>query len=102
MRALHEYTAKLPLCEPTDEVRLFGTTTESAIEQGAMSGIVYETEGYIAALSEKYEDLCIIFTGGDAKYFVKRIKNTIFANCDLTVCGLNIILEYNAAKISGK
>ena len=102
LRALHEYTAKLPLCEPTDAVRLFGTTTESAIEQGAMSGIVYETEGYIAALSEKYEDLCIIFTGGDAKYFVKRIKNTIFANCDLTVCGLNIILEYNAAKISGK
>ena len=41
-------------------------------------------------------NLLIIFTGGDAKYFVKRIKNTIFAKYDLVVCGLNRILEYNA------
>lgn len=102
LRALHEYTAKLPLCEPTDAVMLFGTDTESAIEQGAMSGIAYETEGYIASIGAEYDDLCIIFTGGDAKYFVKRIKNTIFANRDLTVCGLNVILEYNATMGSEK
>ena len=98
LRALHEYTAGLPLCEPSEEKLPFGTSTRTAIEQGAMSGIEYETEGYIAEFGKKYDDLCIIFTGGDAKYFVKRIKNTIFANCDLTVCGLNRILEYNAAK----
>ena len=98
LRALHEYTAGLPLCEPTDERLPFGTSTRTAVEQGAMSGLAYETEGYIAEFGRKYDDLCIIFTGGDAKYFVKRIKNTIFANCDLTVCGLNRILEYNATK----
>ncbi|MCH5331323.1 MAG: type III pantothenate kinase [Alistipes sp.] len=95
LRALHEYTAHLPLCEPTDERLPFGTTTATAVEQGAMSGVEYETEGYIRHFGEKYDDLCIIFTGGDAKYFVKRIKNTIFANRDLIFFGLNAILEYN-------
>ena len=97
-KALHDYTSSLPLCEPTDEKIEFGQTTREAVEQGVMSGIEYETEGYIAEFCKKYDDLCIIFTGGDAKNFVNRIKNTIFANCDLTLCGLNRILEYNAAK----
>ena len=38
------------------------------------------------------------FRGGDAKYFAKRIKNTIFANCNLVFCGLDRILEYNASE----
>ena len=97
-RALNDYTDRLPLCEPTDEKLEFGQTTREAIEQGVMSGVQYETEGYIAGFCEKYADLCIIFTGGDAKYFVNRIKNTIFAGCDLTLCGLSRILEYNVAK----
>ena len=71
-RALHDYTAKLPLCGPTEDEQLQGLTTE------------------------KIDDLCVIFTGGDAKYFAKRIKNTIFANCNLVFCGLDRILEYNA------
>ena len=41
---------------------------------------------------------CIIFTGGDAKYFVKRIKNAIFADCEPVIFGLNTILNYNAEK----
>ena len=48
------------------------------------------------AAAEKKADFCIIFTGGEAKYFVKRIKNTIFAEPKLVFCGLNRILEYNA------
>lgn len=97
-RALHEYTERLPLGEPTDERLEFGRTTREAIEQGVMRGVEYETEGYIAEFCKKYEDLCIIFTGGDAKCFANRIKNAIFADCDLTLIGLNRILEYNATK----
>lgn len=98
LRALHEYTSSLPHCLPTDEKLLCGNSTRTAVEQGVMSGIEYETEGYIEKLSKKYVNLCIIFTGGDSKYFVKRIKNTIFANRDLTLFGLHGILEYNANK----
>ncbi len=101
-RALHEFTAKLPLCEPTDECSEFGRSTREAVEQGVMRGVEYETEGYIAKFCEKYDDLCIIFTGGDAKFFVNRIKNAIFASCDLTLLGLNRILEYNVTKKDGE
>ena len=97
-RALHEYTSRLPLCGPTDEVLEFGRTTREAIEQGVMTGIKQETEGYISEFCAKYGKLCIIFTGGDAKYFVNRIKNAIFADWDLILYGLNQILEYNATK----
>lgn len=63
-----------------------------------MQGITYEIEGYMKSLAEKNVKLSIIFTGGDAKYFVKRIKNAIFAKCELVICGLNRILDYNATE----
>lgn len=99
-RALHQYTASLPLCYPVEAEELFGRSTQSAIQQGVMNGVRYEIEGYIGRFSEKNGKMLIIFTGGDAKYFVKRIKNTIFADCNLVFCGLNRILEYNASEES--
>ena len=95
-RALHDYTSRLPECAATDEILEVGTSTVEAIEQGVMQGIVNEIEGYISAFLSKNVKLSIIFTGGDAKFFAKRIKNTIFAKCDLVICGLNTILDYNA------
>lgn len=97
-RALADYTARLPLCSATDVVLEYGRTTTEAIEQGVMQGITHEIEGYIEAFSKKKREKCIIFTGGDAKYFVKRIKNTIFADCEPIILGLTAILEYNAKR----
>lgn len=97
-RALHDYTARLPLCSPSEERRPLGVTTESAITQGVMEGLHYEIEGHIARISAEFPGLRTIFTGGDAKYFVKRIKNTIFADQNLVLYGLNRILEYNASE----
>ena len=79
-----------------DEVLMLGRSTSQAIEQGIMQGITNEIEGYISEIYADNVNLLIIFTGGDAKYFVKRIKNAIFAKYDLVICGLNRILEYNA------
>lgn len=98
MRALHDYTSRLPMCKPTDECLSYGRTTREAIEQGVMQGITHEIEGYIDSFLVKNEEKSIIFTGGEAKYFANRIKNAIFAKCDLVVCGLNSILEYNASE----
>ena len=95
-RALHDYTQRLPECNPTDEILPLGRTTIEAIEQGVMQGIVNEIEGYILAFKEKNAKITLIFTGGDAKFFVNRIKNAIFAKWDPVICGLNRILEYNA------
>lgn len=94
--ALHRFTARLPLCGETDEERLYGTTTQSCIEQGVMNGIAFEIEGYIGRFRRQNADICVIFTGGAAKNFAKRIKNAIFADCELVFLGLNRILEFNA------
>ncbi len=96
-RALHHFTKRLPLCElDEDSVRLLGNSTQTAIESGVVNGIVYEIEGYIRDLQQRYNNLRIIFTGGESDFFAKRLKNTIFATYDLVAYGLNRILEYNA------
>ena len=97
-RALADYTACLPLCAPTEEVLEYGRTTKEAIEQGVMRGVEHEIRGYVEAFSKENDKNRIIFTGGDAKYFVKRIKNTIFADCEPLIYGLITIWKYNAER----
>ena len=98
-RALADYTARLPRCYATDEVMDYGHTTKEAIEQGVMRGVEHEIRGYAEAFMQKNGEKFIIFTGGDAKYFAKRIKNAIFADCEPVIFGLNRILNYNAERI---
>ncbi|MDE6374422.1 MAG: type III pantothenate kinase [Alistipes sp.] len=98
LRALHDYTASLPLCDITEEEELLGRTTRQAIERGVMNSLVFEIEGYVSRMQGKIDGLCVIFTGGDAKCLAKRIKNTIFANRNLVFCGLDRILEFNASE----
>ena len=95
-RALHEFTQKLPHCALTEKTKLLGSNSLEAIESGVINGIVYEIEGYIERLKQKYSDLRIIFTGGEGNFFAKRLKNPIFATYDLVAYGLNRILEYHA------
>ena len=45
--------------------------------------------------SLKYKDLKIILTGGDHSFFADHLKSSIFAAPDLTLWGLNKILQYN-------
>ena len=98
-RALNEYTSTLPLRGLADNQGFLGKSTDSAIENGVAWGIVFETEGYIRTLKREYDEIKIIFTGGDANYFAKLVKNPIFATSDLVFYGLNAILEYNSGSI---
>ena len=95
---MNRFTGTLPLCSlpQQEKATLLGDSTRSAIEFGVTNGIVYEIEGYIRDLEQRYEDLRIVFTGGESDFFAKRLKNTIFATYDLVAYGLNRILEYNA------
>ena len=97
-KALHDYTAALPLCEAAEPNGAFGNSTTEAIEQGVMQGVLYEIEGYAERVLQKNEKNSIIFCGGDAESFVNRIKNAIFAPRKLMFTGLNLILEYNVSK----
>lgn len=96
-RALHDYTAQLPMCGIAEIGDGLGRSTRTAIEQGVMRSVLYEIKGYADEFLQKNPQIRIIFCGGDAKCFVNRIKNAIFANCYMMYIGLNRILEYNAA-----
>jgi len=94
-RALNYFTGKLPLVEAADDFPLVGKNTTDAIRSGVENGIIYEIEHYIQTLNEVYEKLKIIITGGDAKFFDRKLKNSIFVHFNLTLIGLNRILEFN-------
>ena len=102
--SLHEGTASLPCCDPeslpetAEPEELLGLSTREAIVRGAMQSMRFEIEGYAERFRKKFGDLCIIFTGGDAHFFEKQIKNTIFADHNPVFCGLERILEYNVRK----
>jgi type III pantothenate kinase len=94
-KALNILTDKLPLLNKSDKFYNFGDTTEDAIVSGVQKGIIYEIEGYIKEAGEKYNDLEVILTGGDANFFDKMLKKRIFVEPNLIFIGLNTILEHN-------
>ena len=95
-KALHNYTAKLPLLKTEMPEQLIGNTTISSMHSGVVNGVLKEIDGMIDAYHEKYEDLTVILTGGDANFLSKQLKNSIFANSNFLLEGLNFILEFNS------
>jgi len=93
--ALNAFTEKLPQLSLTDTEELIGFDTETSMHSGVVNGLVCEMEGVIHRYRSKFSDLTIVLTGGDAYYLSKRFKNSIFANPNFLVEGLNAILIYN-------
>ncbi len=96
-KALHTFTAKLPLIHRKENTTLIGDSTENSILSGVMLGAVKEMEGVINEYKAANKGIKIIITGGDAGFFESRIKDTIFAEPELLFLGLKRILEYNAS-----
>lgn len=94
-RALHEFTDKLPLIQPEIFDFGYGDTTVTSMMNGVQHAILHEINGFIERYQEQFGELTIFMSGGDLKYFDKRYKNTIFADSNLTLYGLNEILKYN-------
>ena len=67
----------------------------SSIESGVVSGIVFEIEGYLNLHPENIA----VFTDGDANYFAKRMKSSIFVICNLVLMGLALIADEYVQKI---
>lgn len=97
-KALNEYTANLPLEKPQEDFELLGSGTSAAIVNGVQNGIIFELDCYINRLAKIKKNLKVILTGGDVDFFAKKLKNSIFVDSNLTLKGLNKILEYNIEK----
>ena len=97
-RALHEFTRKLPEIERADIWPVIGKTTVEAIRAGVQNGMIFEIDGMIDQVRKDWPECQVILTGGDLFFFDKKLKNTIFVKFEITLIGLNRILEYNAEK----
>ncbi|MEH0158540.1 type III pantothenate kinase [Limibacter armeniacum] len=98
-KALHDYTAKLPLVEPVASVPLIGDSTNSSILSGVVNGIAAEMNGIIEKYTDKFESIRVLLCGGDANFFESSLKPHIFANRDLVLHGLSRILQANEEDI---
>lgn len=95
-RAIHEFTARLPLAEMEPSPQLIGQSTVSCIQSGVVNGLRAELNGIISDYASKYDRLKIIMCGGDMNYFENTLKQSIFAAPELVLRGLNRILLHNA------
>ncbi len=94
-KALHEYTEKLPLLDANIPQNILGNSTQTSIHSGVIYGISLEIDGVISQYRQDFEDLTVILTGGNAHFLLDRLKNSIFANPNFLLEGLNFLLEYN-------
>ncbi len=94
-KALHRYSRALPLLDIPENPAPVGLSESASIESGVISGIIFEIEGYLALHPENIA----IFTGGDANYFAKRMKSSIFVICNLVLMGLALMADEYVLKI---
>lgn len=94
-KSLNKFTNKLPLLEPKYVDKVIGGSTDASIHLGVIHGVINEIEGFICRYRVKNEDLTVVLTGGDTNFLANRLKNSIFANPNFLLEGLNRILTYN-------
>ncbi|MCL1937651.1 MAG: type III pantothenate kinase [Candidatus Azobacteroides sp.] len=96
-KALHQFTNRLPLISMEGETPVWGYDTPTAIRSGVVEGIVREVDSYIEEY-KKNRDVFAFLTGGYSFYFESKLKNSIFADGNLVLKGLNEILNYQKRK----
>ncbi len=93
-KALHQYTAKLPLLTVTAPDSFIGNSTQMSIHSGVVNGLANEIDGFVNQYIQENENFIIILTGGDANFLAKRLKNAIFANSNFLLESLNQLYQY--------
>jgi type III pantothenate kinase len=96
LKAMHEFTSKLPaVAVDKSYTTLIGQSTQASLLSGALIAAVCEVDGMIARYLELYPDLIVLVTGGDGDYLCSQLKSRFFANQNLLLYGLNTILHYH-------
>jgi type III pantothenate kinase len=96
-KSMNDYTKNLPLIKEKHNVDLIGKSTSESMQSGVMNGIQAEINDFIQRYCNKYLNLNVFMTGGDAKYFDFPLKNNTFVDENLTLKGLYHIYILNEA-----
>ena len=94
-KSLNYYTSKLPLLDSKNDCELIGTNTKKSIQSGVINGVISEIDGIIRQYIMEFDDLTVVLTGGDSEFLSIRLKNSIFANSNFLLEGLNHLLQFN-------
>lgn len=94
-KALAYYTAKLPELAISPTKQFIGNSSQMSIEIGTFLGWQKEIEGLLNAYLERYPDLVVYLTGGDAVHFDMGQKNGIFVHENLTLEGILSLYHSN-------
>ena len=95
-KAMHEFTAKLPLIKADANFPLVGYDTKTNLLSGVILGMSKEIVGTIEEYALRYSNFNVHLTGGDMGFFVPHLKNKIFASPHLIYKGLYAISEANS------
>ena len=95
-KSLNTFTSNLPLIDFDSIHQLIGNNTKNSINSGVINGTISEINGIIQQYCEEFKNIRIILTGGDSNFLLKRIKNSIFADQNFLLLGLNKLLEDNS------
>lgn len=98
-KALHSFTAKLPLIPINKNAKLIGSSTKESIESGVFMGWKAEIKQFIETYQQLYPSIVVYITGGDARHFDFDQKSNIFALEHLTLEGILEIYRLNEDSI---
>ena len=98
-RSLHAYTSRLPMVEAAGELTSFGRSTETAIRDGVVNGLVWELQGaYRAARNMVPEIDRLVLCGGDSDFLAPMLADLeipVMTDHDAVGRGLVRIFNYN-------
>jgi len=94
-KAMHDYTARLPLAKGDWNVPLIGYDTLTNMQSGVVLGMAKEIDGIIEAYGSRFSNFNAVLTGGNLPFFESHLKNKIFADPDLIFKGLYAISQVN-------
>ena len=94
-RAMHEYTAKLPLVQAEWNIPLIGYDTKTNLQSDMIYGIIGEIDGMIDKYEQRYGNFNVLLTGGNSAYFASQLKKRIFADSNFLFKGLYALSEIN-------
>lgn len=96
-KAMHHFTARLPEVDLDLPENPIGSSTQTALQNGAFMGAILEVKGFVQQIEQHLKQpLQVIYTGGDAPFLNKYLsfKNQVVEE-NLTLIGLNEILIKN-------
>ena len=94
-KAMHDYTALLPLEKETWNIPLIGYDTRTNLQSGVLNGMAAEIEGIIHKYQAKYSNFNVVLTGGNSSYFAGQLKTRIFADHNFLFKGLYALSQLN-------